>query len=164
MTDYNMTGRTYRYLTEKPWKPFGYGLTYGEIVIKDITCCQQTSYKAACETGISYSVSCENTSNLTISDVLQTYVHVNGSDYEVPNSKLAAFKRIQLKPGEKAVFDITVPPSAFHVVNDQGERIADGDGAAIYIGFCSPDFSDTIHTMQKQAVIYVDSPTPYLQG
>lgn len=30
-----MKGRTYRYLTEEPLYPFGYGLTYGDVQVLD---------------------------------------------------------------------------------------------------------------------------------
>ena len=33
--DYSMKGRTYRYLTEEPLYPFGYGLTYGDVQVLD---------------------------------------------------------------------------------------------------------------------------------
>ena len=33
-TDYSMKGRTYRYLTEEPLYPFGYGLSYGDVQVE----------------------------------------------------------------------------------------------------------------------------------
>ena len=32
-TDYRMAGRTYRYLEERAQYPFGFGLTYGDVVV-----------------------------------------------------------------------------------------------------------------------------------
>ena len=34
-TDYAMKGRTYRYMENKAQFPFGYGLTYGKVVVTD---------------------------------------------------------------------------------------------------------------------------------
>ena len=36
-SDYSMQGRTYRYMTEEPLYPFGYGLNYGKYHIEDVT-------------------------------------------------------------------------------------------------------------------------------
>ena len=37
--DYSMKGRTYRYFTGTPLYPFGYGLTYGDVVLEGVECC-----------------------------------------------------------------------------------------------------------------------------
>ena len=36
-SDYSMQGRTYRYMTEEPIYPFGYGLNYGKYHLEDVT-------------------------------------------------------------------------------------------------------------------------------
>ena len=135
MTDYSMKERTYRYMSEKPWRCFGYGLTYGKLIIENITFPTSVSYEEACRTGITCGITCRNTGNWDVSDVLQVYVHVNGTDSEVPNKKLSAFKRIALTRGEHSRFDITIPANAFSVINDNGERIIDGNNATISVGF-----------------------------
>ncbi len=45
-------------------------------------------------------IHCQNPTDRDLSDVIQVYVHVNGSSNEVPNHKLAAFERIRLDAGE----------------------------------------------------------------
>ena len=141
MTDYSMAERTYRYMSEKPWRCFGYGLTYGNIEIENVTLRHSDkttfSFKDACSDGVICDISCKNNSEWDVSDVVQVYVHVNESTYEVPNKKLAVFKRIALKKGETGNFTLPIPPSAFSVVNESGERIFDGSGAHILIGFSS---------------------------
>ena len=81
------------------------------------------------------SITCRNTGDFDVSDVLQVYVHVNGTEHEVPNKKLVSFKRITLTKGESNTFHLTIPAAAFSVVNDNGERIFDGTGATIFVGF-----------------------------
>ncbi|MCM1540689.1 MAG: glycoside hydrolase family 3 C-terminal domain-containing protein [Blautia sp.] len=44
-TDYSMRGRTYRYFTGTPLYPFGYGLTYGDVVLERVDCCGKTVEK-----------------------------------------------------------------------------------------------------------------------
>ena len=163
MTDYHMTGRTYRYMTEKPWHGFGYGLTYGEYSLKNVgivadkvmaknvankaiveavnkvSCSAIINYEQAAVEGVTIEVLCTNETNRKLSDVLQVYVHVEGSNNEVPNYKLATFKRIRTKAGEEQKIQLHIPARSFTTVNDDGERRADGTGATIYVGFSQPD-------------------------
>lgn len=141
MTDYSMKGRTYRYIEQKPWKPFGFGLTYGTLKILE-TKSDIKDYKAASERGITLTVKCANKNDTSVSDVIQVYVRVTGAKNEVPNHKLAAFKRIRLGSAQTADYTIYVAPDAFTTVDDSGVRNADGDGAKIYIGFSQPNKGD----------------------
>lgn len=138
MTDYSMKGRTYRYLEEKPWKPFGFGLTYGSIDILEKHI-DDISYSQAAQNGIAINIKCANINDTSVSDVLQVYVKVTGSKNEVPNYKLAAFKRIHLGAGENAQYELNVANTAFTTVDDEGQRNADGSGAEIYVGFSQPE-------------------------
>lgn len=154
ITDYAMTGRTYRYLTQKPWKPFGFGLTYGELRINSVQaeglCAEKMDeggwhiamtdkamYREASQKGLAITVSCTAEYDTCVSEVLQAYVHVNGTGNEVPNAKLAAFGRISAAPGAETKKTLIIPAKAFTTVDNEGIRAADGDGADIYIGFSS---------------------------
>lgn len=161
ITDYAMKGRTYRYMTEKPWKPFGFGLTYGELeidrveavipeskrdglILKKNECRNwhiriesQDLYEQVAEKGIEITVVCTTKYDTCVSDAVQIYVRVNGTENETPNAKLAVFGRVSAKVGEKAVKTFYIPAKAFTTVDNNGKRIADGDGADIYIGFSS---------------------------
>ena len=141
ITDYSMKNRTYRYMQEKPWHGFGYGLTYGELKIDSavLTASQQSAdYNYASKNGLSFEVACSNAGERAVSEVIQVYVHVNGTDNEVDNYKLAAFKRIKVENASSDKFIIEVPAAAFTTVDDNGLRAADGNGADIYIGFSQP--------------------------
>lgn len=140
-TDYSMEGRTYRFLKKSPLYPFGYGLTYGDTNVTDLswTNASNCNYEDLCREDTKVSATVVNEGNMETEDVLQIYVQVKGSENEVPNPKLAAFCRIHLKPGEKKSVEITIPGSAFATVNERGERCFDGNGAYIYAGFGQPD-------------------------
>lgn len=144
LTDYRMTNRTYRYLKEKPWHGFGFGLTYGQL---DITQAKFTdergregkcSYREAAEKGVNLSLTCKNPGGRPVSEVIQVYVHVNGTDHETPNGKLAAFCRIGVQGGCTESVSLHIPAESFTTVNEAGERRADGEGASIYAGFSQP--------------------------
>lgn len=161
ITDYAMKGRTYRYITEKPWKPFGFGLTYGELEIErvemdipeserdgfilkrndrrnwHIRIESKTLYEQIARSGLAIMVSCVTKNDTCVSDAVQFYVHVNGTQNETPNAKLAAFKRFRVEPGMKIEKTVRIPTMAFTTVDSDGKRNADGDGADIYIRFSS---------------------------
>lgn len=85
-TDYSMKGRTYRYMERKAQYPFGYGLTYGNVVVTD---CQVVRGEAgvsateagntASETGISASET-GNTASETGPSVSETDVFVSETE------------------------------------------------------------------------------------
>ena len=140
ITDYHMTGRTYRYFEGRPWKPFGFGLTYGELQITEAKVTEVDYTKEIPSAQIT--IHCQNPTGRDLSDVLQVYAHVNGSSNEVPNHKLAAFERIRLDAGESKEFRITIPPMAFTTVDNSGNRVFDGTSATLYLGFSQPDLTE----------------------
>lgn len=138
-TDYSMEGRTYRFLKKEPLYPFGYGLTYGDTYIEDIKIKEALTYQDLIRQTVHISVCAGNRGAMETEDVIQIYVHVRGSEHEVANPKLAAFRRIRLEPGEERSFEIVLPSSAFATINEQGEKCFDGRQAYIYAGFGQPD-------------------------
>lgn len=137
--DYSMKGRTYRFLEKEPLYPFGYGLHYGKVSVKECRLGEAAVYQRLADQSIRVSVTIENRGNVETEEVLQVYVHVNGSKWEVRNPKLAVFERVMTKPGETKTVELTLAPESFATVDDQGNRNYDGTGADIYVGFGQPD-------------------------
>lgn len=135
--DYSMTGRTYRYLKNKPLYPFGYGLTYGKCKVLSAQCVT-ADFASIGKDGVTCKVTAFNEGSVATQDVLQVYVKVNSED-EVPRGKLGAFKRIFLEAGQQCDIEINVPYNAFTVVNDEGIRSKNGTGATLNFGFSQPD-------------------------
>ena len=126
-TDYSMKNRTYRYAENNVLYPFGYGLTYGEIV------CTSVEYKDGKAV-----VTVENTDEKTVDDVIQIYM----KDYcenAVPNVSLCGFKRVNLAAGEKMIVEIPVSERAFTAVDENGERGRFGSRFTLYAGTHQPD-------------------------
>lgn len=137
--DYRMEGRTYRFLSKEPLYPFGYGLTYGKPVITDIRLEENADYRALTKKDTKAFVKAVNRGERETEEVIQIYVHVRGTENEVPNPKLAAFQRVLLKPGQEETIELTIPAGAFSTVNEQGESCFDGESAYVYAGFGQPD-------------------------
>jgi len=138
-TDYSMEGRTYRYMTEQPMYPFGYGLNYGkaEVLAAKVS---DVAFEALSEGNeLTLEVEVTNKGERIAEEVLQVYVRAEGTSYEVPNFKLGAFKRVAIESGETKKVKVTVPAKAFLVVNNEGKRIFDGEAASLSVGFSQPD-------------------------
>lgn len=137
-TDYAMTNRTYRFLTKKPLYTFGYGLTYGKAEVTEASLSQPVSFKNLPDE-VEIEVEGINSGNVDIEEVLQVYMKVSGTENEVVNPRLVAFKRISLAAGDEFQINIKVPKKAFFTVNTEGVSALYGDAAKLFIGFGQPD-------------------------
>lgn len=130
--DYSMKGRTYRYMTEKPLYPFGYGLGYNKYSVSDIVCDDIVT-----SSGASLSCSIENLGPKDGSEAVQVYIsHKNKPD--APIYQLIAFKKVSLKSGEKKTVEFDIPVDRFMLYNSEGELILEDGEATLYAGTCSP--------------------------
>ena len=153
--DYSMKGRTYRFIEKDPLYPFGYGLSYADVKITDASFKETKSFDEAAKEGITICVKAANASAIETEDVLQVYVHVNGTKDEVLNTKLAAFKRVKIGANEEKTFEITVPAYAFTTVDDEGVRSVTGNSADIYVGFNGADKRTEVLTGTRAAVLKI---------
>ena len=94
--DYNMTGRTYRYMNDTPLFPFGYGLSYTTFKYDTISL-DKTQVKSG--KTLKLSVPIVKTGDRDGDEVVQVYLRKIG-DKEGPIKTLRAFKRIHLQAGK----------------------------------------------------------------
>ena len=94
--DYDMKGRTYRYMTEKPLFPFGHGLSYTTF---DYGNAKLSTNEMKSEESCALTIPVTNTGNRDGEEVIQIYLR-RPTDKEGPHHTLRAFKRIALKQGE----------------------------------------------------------------
>ncbi len=133
--DYSMQGRTYRYLTDAPLYPFGYGLSYGNVIVKDA----EITAKDDDSRDVTLRVDVSNQGSVETMDVVQIYVKDLESEFAVPNHSLCAFARVSLQPGEKRSLELKVSGEAFSAVNEEGERIKDSGKYMLFAGTGQPD-------------------------
>ncbi len=133
--DYSMKGRTYRYMEEEALYPFGYGLTYGDVVVESAS----LSSKDEASGDVTVHMSVKNRGNAATGDVVQIYVKDLESPFAVANHSLCAFERIFLEAGESRELTVRVPGSAFLVVNDEGEFVPGSGRCLLYAGTGQPD-------------------------
>jgi beta-glucosidase len=133
--DYSMTGRTYRYATEEPLYPFGFGLSYTRFTYSDLTL-DKTTIQAGESLSLHFMLT--NSGSVEAGEVAQIYLSDLEASTVVPLHSLIGFRRVHLKPGEQTVFDFTVTPEMMKMVNDAGDRVLEPGEFRVTVGGCSP--------------------------
>ena len=135
--DYSMKNRSYRYFEGTPLYPFGYGLTYGKCVAKDLSVESKTADGEI--DGAEVTVTVTNQGKAATDDVLQIYVQDTGYELAIPNPCLAGFERVRLEPGQEKTVKIALPKRAFTSVDNDGERKVFSKSFKVFAGFGQPD-------------------------
>jgi len=115
--DYSMKGRTYRYMTEKPLYPFGFGLSYTSFQF-DSLALSSASLQAG--SSVKATVTVSNTGKRDAEDVVQLYVSRDGRSPDEPLYSLRAFRRVSIAAGKSAVVEFELPPAAFETITADG--------------------------------------------
>ncbi len=126
--DYNMTGRTYKYMTKEPLYPFGFGLSYTTFTYNNLTV--DRKYKA--------SVEITNTGDYDAQEVVQLYISSPLAGKEDPIYDLKAFKRVQLKPGETKTVSFNLSKETFNQFNQDGKEILRKGNYTVSVGGSLP--------------------------
>jgi len=117
--DYSMKGRTYKYMTEAPLYPFGYGLSYTNFEYGDIKLAGDT-VKAG--ESLDVEVSVRNAGEVQGDEIVQLYLSLNGDTLDQPISSLVGFQRMSLQPGESGAARFSIGPDQLQAVGDDGEK------------------------------------------
>ncbi|MDE7240178.1 MAG: glycoside hydrolase family 3 C-terminal domain-containing protein, partial [Lachnospiraceae bacterium] len=133
------SGETYMSDREEPSAVKAVPVKEGSADILQVMTLDKQDYEKAAKEGLTLYADLRNESRMVLSEVLQVYVRVGGSENEVRNHRLCAFRRISLKPGEQKRVTLEIRAQAFATVNEQGEYHADGESAKLFVGFGQPD-------------------------
>ncbi|MFY0628351.1 MAG: glycoside hydrolase family 3 C-terminal domain-containing protein [Reichenbachiella sp.] len=130
--DYNMTGRTYKYMKEEPLYPFGFGLSYtefsyGELLVK------RTGKGTAMA-----SVTVKNEGPVASDEVVQMYISSPLASNGDPIYDLKQFRRINLKAGESKKMSFELSEKDFYQFNNEGEKVIRKGDYQLYFGGSLP--------------------------
>jgi len=102
--NYNMQGRTYRFMDSIPLFPFGYGLSYTSFKYSHI---QLNKKKINAGESVKLSVTIKNTGKIAGEEVIQVYMK-KLNDIGGPEKTLRAFKRVAVPAGKtaKLIFEL----------------------------------------------------------
>jgi len=106
-SDYDMRGRTYKYMTGNTMYPFGYGISYGSSQYGDL---KVVTSKPKLGSPIELEIPVTNTGNVERTETVQLYVSTPNAGQGAAFSQLVAFERVSLKPGESRNVRFTVTP------------------------------------------------------
>ena len=122
--EYSMKGRTYRYMTEKPLYPFGFGLSYTSFRFDSLTLSAPSIPAAApADASVKAFIKLSNTGKRDAEEVVQIYVAKDERGADDPLFSLRAFRRVFVPAGKAVTAEFVLPASAFETVNDEGDSV-----------------------------------------
>jgi len=142
--DYTMQGRTYKYMTDNVYFPFGYGLTYGKVVYDRLHASaiaesrEQVAESTLALEQVEVSVKLRNDSTLACEEVAQVYVSAPGAGKTAPLEQLVAYQRVKLGAHEEKEVRFVLPIEKFFTVQEDGEKALVGGEYTITVGGAAP--------------------------
>ncbi len=132
--NYSMSGRTYRYFTEQPLYPFGYGLSFSSFNYSDAKVSQA---KVAADGTVTVSVRVTNAGSAAGDEVVQLYLAHPGVD-GAPLRALTGFQRIHLDAAASKTAEFTLRDRDLSIVDEAGARRVVPGAVDVWIGGGQP--------------------------
>jgi beta-glucosidase len=133
--DYCMDGRTYRYMTEEPLYPFGFGLSYSKFEYSEL---QLDKPVLAPGDSLNVNLTLRNCGATDSAEVAQFYLSDLQASSVVPLHHLIGFERVHLRAGESKTLKFTVTPEMMSFYNDEGKLTLEPGQFRLEVGGCSP--------------------------
>jgi beta-glucosidase len=146
--NYDMAGKTYRFFTQEPLYPFGYGLSYTTFGYSNLVIPE----KAIAGDKISVKVTVTNTGKVEGDEVVQLYLTDEKASTPRPVRQLEGFSRINLKPGESKVAEFKLEPRQFSIINNKSKRVIEPGYFTIAVGGKQPGFKDYLDPQFTQVL------------
>ncbi|MBS0969138.1 beta-glucosidase BglX [Nissabacter archeti] len=123
-------------ITNGPLYPFGYGLSYTQFNVSDITL---SSASLTPKGHITASVTVKNTGDRAGATVVQLYLQDVTASLARPVKELKNFKKVMLQPGEKQVVTFPIDETALRFFNQQLKWVSEPGRFNVFIGLDSQD-------------------------
>lgn len=146
---YDMRGRTYRYMTDTPQYPFGFGLSYADFELGDSIGTSRNSDGTITFWGEVRSTHAPSATAVN-SAVVQVYLHGQGE--QGPTKSLVGFQKLSVKADGSARYRITIDPFWLRRYDERSEQMVlpkDGTALQFSIGLSSSD-----NTSQSVSITY----------
>ncbi|MCR5627374.1 MAG: glycoside hydrolase family 3 C-terminal domain-containing protein [Lachnospiraceae bacterium] len=141
-TDYHMMGRTYKFVQDTPWFPFGYGLSYCDTEYNNC------SYEIK-DGAVVVNAEIKNHSKLDATEIAEVYIRYEGDAFEKPHHHLEGFKSVDIPAGSSKNISIEVPFKRFSSFLKDGSKVLLDGEYTIFIGGSQPDEKSETLTGKK---------------
>ncbi|WP_295200169.1 glycoside hydrolase family 3 C-terminal domain-containing protein [uncultured Chryseobacterium sp.] len=130
--NYDMQGRTYRYMKETPLYPFGHGLSYSTFSYGNATLSKNS---IGTNENVTLSVPVRNTSGKNGEEVVEVYIKRN-NDPLAPVKTLRAFQRVAVPSKTSKTVQLTLSPDSFMFYDEKADDLVSkpGDYTILYGG------------------------------
>ncbi|WNJ16574.1 glycoside hydrolase family 3 C-terminal domain-containing protein [Pontibacter sp. G13] len=133
--NYSMKGRTYKYMTEAPMYPFGFGLTYSKTELSQLTL---SATKLKKNQSLSIQVEVANVGKFDIEEVVQLYICPEDTTGGIPLRSLKAFQRVALTQGATETLSFELDADQLKVIDEHGDLVWRKGDYRIVVGNASP--------------------------
>ncbi len=131
-TDYRMTGRTYKFTEQKPWYPFGYGLSYTRFAYRS---CRAESDGET----VRIRAEVENAGRIKAAEIVQIYIRYEGEAFEKPHHHLADFRSVMIEAGSVEQVEFELKKKLFHSFLEDGTETLLPGRYTVFVGGFQPD-------------------------
>ena len=132
-------------VSNDPLYPFGFGLSYTQFTLRDLTLSSQTMGMSSTLTA---SITISNTGQWAGSEVVQLYLRDLVGSTTRPVKELKGFEKIYLKAGESRVVNFTITPEMLKFYNYNLQFVAEPGEFEVMIGGNSRDLLTTKFSLQ----------------
>jgi beta-glucosidase len=139
--NYDMAGRTYRFMDDEPMYRFGFGMSYTRFEYENLAVAGELIPGAVNETGPSVSVSLDvrNAGERDGDEVVQLYLCDVEASVPVPRHHLEGIQRIHLRAGESTRVAFALTSRQFACFDDDGSPFVEAGDFRISVGGGQPD-------------------------
>lgn len=133
--DYSMTGRTYRYMTDEPLYPFGFGLSYSRFAYSDLRLEKDVIHRGD---ALEFSCVVKNIGGWQAAEVVQFYLSDLQAATIVPIQHLVGFEKVTLAAGSSREIRFTLSAEMMSFYDDDGKLTLEPGQFRLEVGGCSP--------------------------
>lgn len=132
MADYDMAGRTYRFIKSEPLYPFGYGLSYTTFSYGELRLISADADEIVCEVDVT------NTGSFDALEKPQLYAVFSDSRTRTPNCQLCAVSPVFIKSGETVTVRFRADRFWIKAVLEDGGRVEPDGKIELFAGGGQP--------------------------
>ena len=128
-------GRTYRYMTDEPFLPFGFGLSFTTFRYDNL---ELSANRIGAGDTLQAATTVTNTGDVAGEEVVQLYLTDDEASTATPLHALKATRRVSLEPGTSAQITFDITPRMMELVTETGDRVIEPGTFTVTVGGCSP--------------------------